>query len=221
MLIHTAEPPRVLRAARLQQRALARARAVSRTPQLRRADQVTFDQLMRERDRMFAKHPKTQLHRRALRLARQRPRRAAALLDKLPNVYLEVARSSTSSAASRAPRASSSPSTRTACCSARTPTQPTEYPVLLARVRDQRRVLRLLPRLSRVLEAVRHGSARRRAEEAVLQERAEGDAGIAGDRLARPIATGTRNLLSGYVLARSGRESPTMTRMAATAWLAA
>ena len=34
-------------------------------------------------------------------------------------------------------------------------------PVLLARVRDQRRVLRLLPRLPRVLEALRHGSAGR------------------------------------------------------------
>ena len=50
--------------------------------------------------------------------------------------------------------------------------EPEEYPVLLARVRDQRRVLRLLPRLSRVLEALRHGPAGRRAEEALLPERA-------------------------------------------------
>ncbi|CAA9337517.1 MAG: hypothetical protein AVDCRST_MAG11-2797, partial [uncultured Gemmatimonadaceae bacterium] len=43
--------------------------------------------------------------------------------------------------------------------------------VLLARVRDARRLLRLLPRLPRVLEALRHRPARRGAEEGVLRER--------------------------------------------------
>ena len=61
-------------------------------------------------------------------------------------------------------------------------------PVLLARVRDERRVLRLLPRLSRVLEALRHGLAGRGAEEALLPERAADDAGSAADRLAHDSA---------------------------------
>src|SRR5690606_2531086 len=50
-------------------------------------------------------------------------------------------------------------------------------PVLLARARDRGRVLRLLPRLPRVLEAVRHGPAGRCAAEALLRERAEDRAG--------------------------------------------
>ncbi len=37
---------------------------------------VTFDELMTERNNVFRKHPKTQLRRRAFRLARQRPGRA-------------------------------------------------------------------------------------------------------------------------------------------------
>src|SRR5262249_20262831 len=47
-------------------------------------------------------------------------------------------------------------------------------PVLLARLRDQRRVLRLLPRLSRVLEAVRYRIAGSGPQEALLSKCAEG-----------------------------------------------
>src|SRR5215216_5878289 len=54
----------------------------------------------------------------------------------------------------------------------------------LAGVRDNGRVLRLLPRLPRVLEAVRPWSAGRRVEEVVLRERAETHAMPATERLA-------------------------------------
>ena len=62
--------------------------------------------------------------------------------------------------------------------------QPEEYPVLLARVRDRGRILRLLPRLPRLLEDVRDGAAGRGAEEGVLQERDQDLQGDAGDGLA-------------------------------------
>ena len=60
--------------------------------------------------------------------------------------------------------------------------EPEEYPVLLARVRDQGRVFRLLPRLSRVLEDIRHGPARRRAPKDLLRERAARDARTTANR---------------------------------------
>ena len=56
--------------------------------------------------------------------------------------------------------------------------------VLLARPRDEGRVLRLLPRLPRVLEAIWDGPARRRAPEGVPPERAPRDAGPAAEWLA-------------------------------------
>src|SRR5690606_30899603 len=43
-------------------------------------------------------------------------------------------------------------------------------PLLLARLRDRRRILRLLPGLPRVLETLRNGSARGGPAEAVLRE---------------------------------------------------
>ena len=66
--------------------------------------------------------------------------------------------------------------------------QPEEYPVLLARVRDRGRVLRLLPRLPRVLEAVRDGAARRGAEEGVLQDALRVFKGLPQTRLAAVAA---------------------------------
>src|SRR5688572_24101713 len=56
--------------------------------------------------------------------------------------------------------------------------------VLLARVRNAGRLLRLLPRLPRVLEAVRNRLAGRRSEEDLLQERAEDYAPPAAGRVA-------------------------------------
>ena len=56
--------------------------------------------------------------------------------------------------------------------------------VLLAGVRNEGRILRLLPRLSRFLEAVWNGSARRGPEEAVLQECLADHSRTSSDRLA-------------------------------------
>ena len=55
------------------------------------ASKVKFAQLIAERDRMFAKHPKTRFIAAHFGYHGHDLKRAAALLDKLPNVYLEVA----------------------------------------------------------------------------------------------------------------------------------
>ncbi|MEX2273440.1 MAG: amidohydrolase family protein [Vicinamibacterales bacterium] len=52
---------------------------------------VKFGQLIAERDRMFAKHPKTRFIAAHFGYHGHDLKAAAALLDKLPNVYLEVA----------------------------------------------------------------------------------------------------------------------------------
>ena len=131
---------------------------------------------MAERDRLFTKHPKTTFIAGALRLARQRPgARSARCSTRSRTCTPRSARCSTTSAASRAPR------TILRQVPGPHPVRQGQLParrisVLLARVRNHRRVLRLLPRLPRVLEAVRHRPARRGAEEALLPERAEADA---------------------------------------------
>jgi predicted TIM-barrel fold metal-dependent hydrolase len=51
----------------------------------------TFEQLMKERDHMFAKHPKTRFIAAHFAWYGNDLQRAARLLDTLPNVYLEVA----------------------------------------------------------------------------------------------------------------------------------
>jgi predicted TIM-barrel fold metal-dependent hydrolase len=84
--------------------------------------------------------------------------------------------------------------------------RPERVPVLLARLRDRRRVLRLLPRLPRDVEAVRHGPARRGAEEDLLQERAARDAGIAAERVAS-IAVGSWQRAAGSRQRAAGSES--------------
>ena len=52
---------------------------------------VKFDQLIAERDRMFAKHPKTRFIAAHFGYHGHDLKTAAALLERLPNVYLEVA----------------------------------------------------------------------------------------------------------------------------------
>ncbi len=53
--------------------------------------QVKFEQLIAERDRMFARHPKTRFIAAHFAYHGHDLKRAAALVDRLPNVYLEVA----------------------------------------------------------------------------------------------------------------------------------
>ena len=62
--------------------------------------------------------------------------------------------------------------------------QPEEYPYYWRVFETSGRLLRLLPRLPRVLEAVRHRPAGRGAEEGLLPERAQAHAGAAADGLA-------------------------------------
>jgi uncharacterized protein len=142
--------------------------------------QPTFDELQAERDRMFEANPKTRYIGAHFAYYGHDLPGAAALLDRLPNVVLEARRCSTSSAGSRARHATSSSSTRTGSCSARTRTSRASSRTTGGCSR-RRRVLRLLPRLPRVLEALRHGPAGRGAEEGLLQERAARDAGAAAD----------------------------------------
>ncbi len=88
-------------------------------------NQVKFDQLIAERDRMFAKHPKTQIHRGALRLPRPRPQARGRVARQAAECVSRGGRRPVRlrpSAAERPRRFSRS--IRIACCSARTPTPP-------------------------------------------------------------------------------------------------
>ena len=90
VLIHTAEPPSFyLPPDYTNERWLELALFPSR----RNYDpsKVKFEQLIAERDRMFAKHPKTRFIAAHFAYHGHDLPAAAALLDRLPNVYLEVA----------------------------------------------------------------------------------------------------------------------------------
>lgn len=90
VLIHTAEPPAFyLPADYTNERWLELALFPSR----RNYDpsKVKFEQLIAERDRMFAKHPHTRFIAAHFGYHGHDLKTAAALLDRLPNVYLEVA----------------------------------------------------------------------------------------------------------------------------------
>jgi predicted TIM-barrel fold metal-dependent hydrolase len=90
VLIHTAEPPSFFEAPDYtNERWLELALFPSRRNY--DASKVKFEQLMTERDRMFAKHPKTRFIAAHFAYHGHDLKRAAGLLDKLPNVYLEVA----------------------------------------------------------------------------------------------------------------------------------
>ena len=90
VLIHTAEPPAFFDPLDYtNERWLELALYPSRRNY--DASKVKFAQLMTERDRMFAKHPKTRFIAAHFAYHGHDLTRAAALLEKLPNVYLEVA----------------------------------------------------------------------------------------------------------------------------------
>ena len=130
--------------------------------------QVTFDELMTERDNVFRKHPKTRFiaahfgwHANDLARLGEDARRVAERHVEVGAVLYDIGRQ---------PRAAHDffVKYQDRILFGKDSFQPEEYPVLLARLRDRRRVLRLLPRLSRVLEAVRHRPAGRGAEEGLL-----------------------------------------------------
>jgi predicted TIM-barrel fold metal-dependent hydrolase len=153
--------------------------------------QVKFDELMTERNNLFRKHPKTRFIAAHFGWHANDLQKAAAMLDAFPNVTVEVG--AILYDLGRQPRAAHDffikYQDRQGCLAAG------RVPVLLARVRDCRRILRLLPRLSRVLEAVRHGPAGHGAQEAVLPERAArgeraADDGVAAVRALRAGGAG-------------------------------
>ena len=90
VLIHTGEPPAFFEPLNY---ANERWLELALFPGRRNYDpsKVKFAQLIAERDRMFAKHPKTRFIAAHFGYHGHDLQRAAALLNKLPNVYLEVA----------------------------------------------------------------------------------------------------------------------------------
>ncbi len=148
---------------------------------------VRFEQLMTERNNMIRKHPNTKFILAHFGWHANDLVRAGKLLDQYPNVYYDVA--AVLYDFGRQPRASHEffVKYQDRILFGKDSYQPDEYPYLLARLRDQRRVLRLLPRLSRVLEAVWHRLARPGLAEALLRKRAQADAG--------PVAWGIHELI--------------------------
>jgi predicted TIM-barrel fold metal-dependent hydrolase len=90
VLIHTAEPPAFFEPPDYTNE---RWLELALFPSRRNYDpsKVKFGQLIAERDRTFAKHPKTRFIAAHFGYHGHDLKRAGALLDKLPNVYLEVA----------------------------------------------------------------------------------------------------------------------------------
>ena len=151
----------VLRAARLPQRALAGAGALPGPRRHRDARRHLRGAGGRAQPPVRAQ-PEDALHRRALRLARQRPRQGVGDARRLPERRHRGRRD---------PLRHRPPAARRARLLRQVPgphpvrqglVPAGRVSVLLARVRDEGRVLRLLPRLPRVLEAVRHRPARTR-----------------------------------------------------------
>ena len=143
----------------------------------------SFETLAGERDRMFARNPKTRYIAAHFGWHGNDFGRAARMLDTMPNVYFEVG--AVLYEFGRQPRAAREffLKYQDRVMFGKDAYDATRVSVLLARLRDDRRVLRLLPQLPRVLEAVRHGPAGRDAEEAVLPERAQSGPRIAPDGL--------------------------------------
>ena len=133
--------------------------------------QVTFEQLMTERNNMIRKHPKTRFVLAHFGWHANDLQRLGKLLDEFPNVTVEAG--AVLYDFGRQPRAAHDffVKYQDRILFGKDSYQPEEFPVLLARVRDRGRVLRLLPRLPRLLEDVRNVAAGRSAEEGVLQER--------------------------------------------------
>ena len=116
----------VLQAARYAQRALARARAVRRSPQIPRARLIRIAQ--RGTRRSVREASEDALHLGALRMARQRSRPARRSCSiRIRTSSSSWRRSSTTWAGSRAPRTTSSSSTRIGFCSARTRMRPRNF----------------------------------------------------------------------------------------------
>ena len=150
-----------------------------------------FEEMMAERDRLFARHPRTRFIAAHMGWHANDLGRLGRLLDRYPNVYAEtgaILYEPRAAAADRPrvlQRVSGPDPVRQGPLSGR------RVPVLLAHLRDGRRVLRLLPTVSRLLEALRDGPARRGAPQGLLRERARGGARHPA-RPVSPVVTGRR-----------------------------
>jgi nucleoside-diphosphate-sugar epimerase/predicted TIM-barrel fold metal-dependent hydrolase len=133
----------------------------------------SFEELMGERDRLFARHPKTKFIVAHMGWHANDLARIGGMLDRMPNLTTEVG--AVLYDIGRQPRAAHEffLKYQDRIMFGKDAFQPDEYPSLLACVRNQRRVFRLLPRLSRVLKLLRHRPAGQRAQEALLSERDE------------------------------------------------
>ena len=115
-----------------------------------------FEELMGERDRMFARHPKTRFIAAHFAYHANDLARLAALLDRLPNVYPEVA--AILAELGRQPRAAHEffVKYQDRVLFGKDSYQPDEYPYYWRTFETGDEYIRLLPRLPRVLEALRH-----------------------------------------------------------------
>ena len=138
---------------------------------------VSFETLSHGTRRPVREAPEDALHLGALRLARatiSAARRSCSTRN--PNVVLELA--AILYDLGRQPRAAHDffVKYQDRILFGKDTYAPTEFPYYWRVLETQRRVLRLLPRLPRLLEAVWHGPAGRGAPEGVLPERAACDA---------------------------------------------
>ena len=163
-------------------------------PERRRppSDFPTFETLMAERDRLFAKHPKTMFIAAHFGFHANDLDRLGQMLDRLPNVYTETG--AIIEELARQPRAARAFFVK---YQDRDPLREghlrgLRVPGLLPHVRDRRRVLRRLPRLPRLLEAVRPGPAGRRPAQALLRQRAQAGPRPAGRGLSTDSRGGHR-----------------------------
>ena len=127
---------------------------------------------MAERDRLFAKHPKTMFIAAHFGFHANDLDRLGRMLDRLPNVYTETG--AIIEELARQPRAARAffVKYQDRILFGKDTYEASRIPGLLPDVRDRRRVLRRLPRLPRVLEAVRPGPAGPGPSQALLRQRA-------------------------------------------------
>ena len=138
---------------------------------------------MAERDRLFKRHPKTKFVAAHLGWHGSDLGRVGKMFDAMPNLYAELG--AVLYDLGRQPRVAHDFLLSTdRILFGKDSSEPSRIPVLLARPRDEGRLLRLLPRVSRVLEAVRTRLARRGTEKHLLSQRASHYPGAAANRVA-------------------------------------
>ncbi len=144
----------------------------------------SFEQLLEERNNLFRRHPETTFVTAHLGWQANDLGALGRLMDEAPNVYTEIGAVlyDIRAAAAGGPELLRSLPGPDPVRQGRL--RAGGVPVLLAGAGDGRRVLRLLPGLPRLLEALWHRPAGRRAAEALLRERAPDPPGHAQQRLA-------------------------------------